>query len=222
MFAVLSVVASIALTQAPSEDCRDVRNVRALAKKHRLSDATLHELERRYCMVKVEKKVSLPSPPGSVSGKSEACVEAMLVEQLAGFDTVKEDHDVMKALREKVCRENTAGELRYSTGLLARSSTGVWNFPSGRLARALGRPWLYPDQKLARHENGVWQYPNGGTARYSDGKWKAPKGSAGTIEALYDECRRAGGCKGPRTPTRGGEELYAAWLLREVWTTLEQ
>lgn len=223
MFAVLSVVAVVAVAQSPSQDCREVRNVRALARKHRMDDATLYALEKQYCTATEGKKVKLPSAPTSVSGKPAECVEAQLVEQLAAFDPDKEDLEVMKSLRDSVCRGKPASsELRYSNGRLARSSTGVWNFPSGRLARALGAPWLYPNQKIAGHAGGIWQYPNGGTARYSDGRWKSPKGSPGTLAAVFEECRRAGGCSGPKQPPKGAEDLHAAWFIREVWRVLGQ
>lgn len=220
MLLMLSLASAVALAQAPTQSCNEVKRVKDLARRHGLDDSSLRALESRYCTTET-KKSKAPAPPSSVFGKSAACVEAMVVEQLSGFDPAKEEGEVIKALRETLCKSKSPpSEVRYSNGKLARSSTGVWNFPSGRLARALGGPWLFPDAKTARQSDGAWSYPNGGTARYSDGSWKAPRGKAGPLDALVKECRSAGGCAGGNKPAAGAEDIFAAWLTREVWTHL--
>lgn len=213
-----AVLTSILLAQAPSKECIEIRNVRALAVKNGYDVTSLQLLEKRYCPASAPKKSNIPAPPASLANVSSVCIEARIVELLGAMDPTKGSPADLAAMRTSSCSsQNTPPELRYNNGRLARSSTGVWSFPSGKLARALGGPWLYPDGKIAGRSGALWNYPDGQTARFSDGTWKSLGGPTTSLQALVQECRQAGACKGPQSPSPGGEDLYAAWLVHELW-----
>lgn len=220
-----ALLSSLLLAQAPtpSTECIEIRNVRALAVKNGIDDAGLKLLESQYCGTKEAKTSGVPAPPESLADKSPVCVDALILEQLAAVDPARESPADVAALRQASCSTaNNPPELRYNSGRLARSSTGVWSYPSGKLARAIGGPWLYPDGKIAGKPGGLWNYPNGNTARYSDGSWKPLSGPTTSLSKLVTECKEAGGCVGPASAPPGGEDLFAAWVARELWSAAKK
>ncbi len=213
-----AMLTTLLLAASPSRECIEIRNVRSLAQKNGLDDSALRTLETQYCEPKGGKTSSVAAPPASLAGKSPVCIEALMIEQLAAVDPEKESQSDTSALRQTACGAGgNAAEVRYDSGRLARSSTGVWSFPSGRLARAIGGPWLYPDGKIAGKAGGLWNYPNGQTARYSDGSWKMFNGPTSSLAEVVAACRKAGACNGPSNAPDGGEDVFAAWVARELW-----
>ena len=182
----LSAVLAVTLASTPSAWCDNIRAVRALANRDHLDEATLAQLETRYCVSLPAVKatpgadVTTKSPGGLVSSD---CADLWTMAVLA---RASRDYAELPGIDAQVRLSCVPGGretegLHWANGHLARQGDSWW-YPSGHGAKK-GSSWWYPSGKPAHNEI-TWWYPTGKVARSGDVWFDPGNGSASTSDGL--------------------------------------
>ncbi len=187
------------LTLAASPACQEIRDVRALAIREGLDDATLRTLEARHCAApeaprteRRERDHDRPrrhradelQPP---SGASRTCVDLSMMARLAAVAGAREElRATVEAERATWCAlgREREGTLSWPNGTTMRHANGSWQWPSGTTAKYANGSWQWPSGTTANYANGAWQYPSGTTAKYANGSRQRSDGRTIDEEGL--------------------------------------